>query len=40
MHHSKNDYLLTYIWLDKSKEDTIPKFATHMVGSGGIVIDD
>ncbi|KRX03694.1 NUDIX hydrolase domain protein [Pseudocohnilembus persalinus] len=40
LHHSKNNYLMTYLWLDKERTDNIPGYTTHMVGAGGIVIDN
>jgi hypothetical protein len=40
MHYVKNNKLILNKWMKADKPNSLPSFATHNVGAGGIVFND
>nr|XP_023020147.1 nudix hydrolase 2 isoform X1 [Leptinotarsa decemlineata]XP_023020148.1 nudix hydrolase 2 isoform X1 [Leptinotarsa decemlineata]XP_023020149.1 nudix hydrolase 2 isoform X1 [Leptinotarsa decemlineata] len=39
-HHSREEYVMMYLWLPETEECNIPKYAHTMVGVGAVVVND
>lgn len=39
MHHAKKEYLMLAKWLLQNNNYNLPNYATHYIGSGGIIIN-
>jgi hypothetical protein len=39
-HHAKKDYLMLTKWLPTDSPNTLPHYATHLIGVGGFVVNE
>jgi hypothetical protein len=39
VHHATSEYIMLSLWRQSGTESTLPKYNTHLVGAGGIVIN-
>lgn len=40
IHHAEKNYIMLYKWLRQNSVNNLPPFATHLVGCGGIVLNE